>query len=115
MPDLASLTAQVVAFRDERDWKQFHNAKDVSLSLLLEASELLELFQWKEGDEVARVGTDGKARVAEELADVLYYALLLSHDLQIDLAQALRAKLEINARKYPADKARGNNKKYTEL
>jgi dCTP diphosphatase len=115
MSDLASLTAHVVAFRDERDWKQFHNAKDVSLSLLLEASELLELFQWKQADEIARVADASKDRVAEELADVLYYTLLLSHDLGIDVAEALRAKLEVNARKYPVDKARGSNKKYTEL
>ena len=115
MSDLASLTAHVVAFRDERDWKQFHNAKDVSLSLLLEASELLELFQWKQADEVVRVADASKDRVAEELADVLYYTLLLSHDLGINLGEALRAKLEVNARKYPVDKAKGSNKKYTEL
>lgn len=115
MSDLASLTANVVSFRDERDWKQFHNAKDVSLSLLLEASELLELFQWKQADEIARVADANKDRVAEELADVLYYTLLLAHDLGINVAEALRAKLEVNASKYPVDKARGNNKKYTEL
>lgn len=112
MSDLASLTAAVIAFRDQRDWKQFHNAKDVSLSLLLEASELLELFQWKEGTAIE--GVD-KSRMAEELADVLYYALLLSHDAGIDLAEALRSKLKSNELKYPADKARGSNRKYTEL
>lgn len=112
MSDLASLTAEVIAFRDQRDWKQFHNTKDVSLSLLLEASELLELFQWKEGVAVDRVD---KSRIAEELADVFYYALLLSHDAGIDLGEALRSKLKANDLKYPADKARGSSRKYTEL
>lgn len=115
MSELATLAAEVIAFRDERDWKQFHNAKDVSLSLLLEAAELLELFQWKQGEQVNRVASDHKARVAEELADVFNYTLLMAHDLQIDLAGALRAKLKVNAQKYPVDKARGSSRKYSEL
>lgn len=115
MSELKSLAAEVIAFRDQRQWKQFHNAKDVSLSLLLEASELVELFQWKQGQEVDDVVTSKKTRVAEELADVLYYTLLLAHDLGIDLAQELREKLKTNAAKYPVEKAMGSSKKYTEL
>lgn len=113
--DLQDLTADAVAFRDARDWKQFHNAKDLSLSLLLEASELLEIFQWRNGEEVAQVATEKKDRVSEELADVFCYTLLLSHELGIDLAAALRSKLQANALKYPVDKAKGSNRKYTEL
>jgi NTP pyrophosphatase (non-canonical NTP hydrolase) len=115
MSQLQTLAAEVIAFRDERDWKQFHNPKDVALSLLLEASELLELFQWKQGAEVDEVASKQKARVAEELADVFNYTLLLAQDLGIDLEQALRDKLASNAAKYPADKARGTSRKYTEL
>ena len=115
MSQLQTLAAEVIAFRDERDWKQFHNPKDVALSLLLEASELLELFQWKQGAQVEEVASKQKARVAEELADVFNYTLLLAQDLGIDLEQALRDKLASNAVKYPADKARGTSRKYTEL
>ncbi|MBI5276337.1 MAG: nucleotide pyrophosphohydrolase [Burkholderiales bacterium] len=115
MSELHALADEVIAFRDERDWKQFHNPKDVAISLLLEASELVELFQWKQGDEIAQVVAGDKARVAEELADVFYYTLLMSRDLGIDLAEALRSKLVSNAQKYPADKAKGKSSKYTEL
>ena len=115
MADLKTLAEKVIAFRDERDWKQFHNPKDVALSLMLEAAEVIELFQWQEGESVHATAEKKKAELAEELADVLYYTLLMAHDLQIDLASALIAKLKKNAEKYPADKARGSNKKYTEL
>ena len=115
MADLHSLSAQVIAFRDERDWKQFHNAKDVSISLLLEASELLEHFQWKDAQQTERTALEKRAEIGAELADVLYYTLLLAHDLNIDLADALQSKLQVNAAKYPVDKARGSNKKYTDL
>ena len=115
MSDLSTLACAVIAFRDERDWKQFHNPKDVALSLVLESSELLEIFQWKREAEMTEAVASAKERIANELADVFYYTLLLSHDLGIDLAQALRDKLKINEAKYPADKARGNNRKYTDL
>lgn len=115
MSELKLLSDAVVAFRDQRDWKQFHNPKDVSISLLLEASELLELFQWKREDELASLARDKQQRIAEEVADVFYYTLLLAHDLKIDLATALRDKLAINAQKYPVDVAKGSSKKYREL
>ena len=115
MSDLKALAKQVVAFRDERDWKQFHNPKDVALSLMLESAELLELFQWKDGKAIQETATLRSAELADELADVLYYTLLMAHDLNIDLAAALTAKLTKNAEKYPAEKAKGSNKKYTEL
>jgi len=115
MSELSTLAAAVIAFRDERDWKQFHNPKDVAVSLVLEASELLEIFQWKREAELKEAVASDKEKIANELADVLYYTLLLSHDLGIDLGQALRDKMKINEAKYPADKARGNNRKYTDL
>lgn len=110
--DLELLRQSVLAFRDERDWKQFHDPKDVAISLVLESTELLERFQWKTSRQALAQGTAG---VEEELADVLYWVLLLSHDLDIDLAKALHEKLRRNAEKYPVEKARGSAKKYTEL
>jgi dCTP diphosphatase len=115
MTDLDTLTKRIVKFRDERDWSQFHNPKDVALSLVLEATELLEIFQWKEGVAVANAAHERKKDVANELADVLYWTLLMAHDLQIHLPSALDAKLEANAAKYPVAKAKGSSKKYTEL
>lgn len=115
MATLQDLATTVVAFRDARDWKQFHNPKDCALSLVLEATELLEIFQWKTGAEVERVAAEGRQRIADELADVLYWALLISHDQGIDLGEALRAKMAANEMKYPVDKARGTSAKYTEL
>jgi NTP pyrophosphatase (non-canonical NTP hydrolase) len=115
MPPLIDLTARIVAFRDERDWKQFHNAKDLALSLSLEAAEVLELYQWKTGAAIEAVATERRQELADELADVLYYTLLMAHDQGIDLETALQEKLKRNAEKYPVDKAKGSSKKYTEL
>ncbi len=113
---LGALTAAVLAFRDERNWAQFHTPKDVALSLVLEAAEVLELFQWKDEQAVtAYLGEPaGRAALAAELADVLSWVLLLAHDQGIDLGGALHAKLAENARKYPADQARGRAGKYTD-
>jgi len=115
MSDLQSLTDKVVQFRDERDWAQFHNPKDVALSLMLEAAELLEVFQWKEGEAIQATAQERRGDLADELADILSHTLLMAHDLKIDLASALEGKLLRNAQKYPVDKAKGSSKKYTEL
>lgn len=115
MSELKALTDRILTFRDERDWKQFHNPKDLALSLSLEASELLEIFQWKSGAEIDAVCRDRKGDLADELADVLYYTLLMARDLDIDLETALLDKLTRNAAKYPVEKARGSSKKYTDL
>ena len=115
MPDLKTLTREVLAFRDERDWKQFHNQKDVAISLTLEAAELLEHFQWKTPAEIKEHIRTGKAEISDELADVFYYILVLCHDMDIDLAEALRAKLVKNAAKYPVSKSKGRITKYTKL
>lgn len=112
--DLARMTAEIVAFRDERDWKQFHNPKDMALSLLLEASELAEIFQWKNGAEIAAAVEEKKTALGHELADVLYWVLLLAHDTGIDLPTAFQNKLGLNREKYPAEKFRGSSKKYSE-
>lgn len=115
MSDIKILTASVTKFRDERDWKQFHNPKDLAISLTLEAAEVLEQFQWKSPAEITQYVEAHKAKIGEELADVLYWVLLLSHDLGINLVEAFEKKMVQNAQKYPLDKARGSHAKYTEL
>ena len=102
-------------FRDERDWRQFHNAKDAAISLVLEAAELLEHTQWKNGAPLADAMQRNRAEVADELADIFYWVLVMAHDLGIDLGDAFKQKLLKNAEKYPIEKAKGLAVKYTEL
>lgn len=114
---LAELVAAVAAFRDARDWAQFHKPKDLAAAIAIEAGELQERFLWKTDVEVDKDLADAakKAGVAEEIADVVMFAMLLSDRLGIDLAEAIAAKLAANERKYPVKLARGNARKYTEL
>lgn len=114
---LRELTAELLRFRDERDWAQFHTLRNLIVSLNLEAAELLELTQWKSDAEVATLPADAASReaLADECADVLLYLLLVAERAGIDLEAAARAKLLKNARKYPVDKARGSSRKYTQL
>ncbi|KAA9300832.1 MULTISPECIES: nucleotide pyrophosphohydrolase [Aerococcus] len=106
-----TLIDQINAFRDARDWRQFHNEKDLALSLVLEASELLEIYQWKSAEE----GNQNIEAIKDELADVLIYALMLADNLDLDVNELIPRKLAKNAIKYPIDKSRGQNKKYTDL
>ena len=99
-------------FRDDRDWRQFHNEKDLAISISLEAAELLELFQWKYPEEVRETSIE---RIKEELADVLIYSHMLASNLDLDIDEIIEAKLEKNNIKYPVDKSKGNKEKYTEL
>ncbi len=109
---IKELTEKIVAFRDARDWKQFHNPKDMAISISLEAAELLEVFQWSGTDTEA--DTDKKlAKIKEELADVLIYALLMGNDLGLDISEIVSSKIDENNRKYPAEKAYGKADKYT--
>jgi dCTP diphosphatase len=112
---IAKLTKLAVKFREERDWKQFHNPKDMAVSLALEAAELLELVQWKNGEELKRYLSDHRDKLEDELSDVLYWILVLAHDNGIDLSKAFEQKIAKNRAKYPIHKARGKAKKYTEL
>jgi NTP pyrophosphatase (non-canonical NTP hydrolase) len=105
----------VIAFRDARDWKQFHNPKDVALSLVLEAGEVMEHFQWKNKEEVEAYVKTNKKEIGEELADVLYWVLLMSHDLKIDIIDTFEKKLKKNEEKYPVEKAKGKHTKYNKL
>ena len=115
MGNIKTITEKIIKFRDERDWKQFHNHKDMALSLVLEASEVLEHFQWKSLDEVEQHSVSAKAEIAEELADVAMYLLELSDNLGIDLSTAIDFKLAKNAKKYPVEKAKGKHTKYNKL
>jgi NTP pyrophosphatase (non-canonical NTP hydrolase) len=115
MTDLDELQQLVLRFRDERDWKQFHNPKDMAISLVLEATEFMEHFQWKTPDEIKRHLDDRTEEVADELSDVLFWVLIIAHDFGIDLDAAFRKKLEKSAAKYPVEKAKGKHTKYTEL
>ena len=112
---IAVLTEKIKKFRNERDWMQFHNHKDMALSLVLEASEVLEHFQWKSQPEVTTHGEKCRDEISEELADVAMYLFELADNLGIDLTRAIENKLEINAQKYPIDKAKGKNTKYNKL
>jgi NTP pyrophosphatase (non-canonical NTP hydrolase) len=115
MQDLLNLQQKLVKFRDERDWKQFHTPKDIAISVALEAAELLEHFQWKSADDVEELLKTKKTEIAEEMADVFNWIVLLSHDLGIDIIRVANDKIESNSRKYPIDKSKGSAKKYTEL
>ena len=112
---LESVLKKVLAFRDARDWKQFHNPKDMAISLSLEASEVLEHFQWKNESEIKEYLEKNKSDIADELADVLYWVLLMSNDLGIDIIEASEKKLEKNGLKYPIAKSKGKSTKYTDL
>lgn len=115
MTDIQKLTKLITKFRDARDWKQFHNPKDMSLSLVLEATEVMEHFQWQNTEEMKVYVKRHKHEIGEELADALYWILLISNDLDIDIKKALEKKLAIQEKKYPVTKAKGSHKKYTEL
>lgn len=112
---LSDLTARVLRHRDERNWSQFHTPKELAISLCVESAELLSLMQWKSPDEVNEAIAAGHEKFRDELADVLHSVLLLANDLKIDLAKALEGKLSKDAAKYPVDKAKGRNVKYTQL
>ncbi len=103
---------QILKFRDERDWKQFHNPKDLAISISLEAAELLEIFQWSAEDVWCE---EKKEKVREELADVLMYCILMADVCELDLDEIIQEKVKKNAEKYPVEKAYGSKEKYTKL
>ena len=112
---MEDVIARIRKFRDERDWMQFHDPKNLAVSIMIEAAELLEHFQWKDKAEAERHVNTNKDAVAEEIADVAIYLLELADNLGIDLKKAIHAKLDRNAEKYPVEKARGVATKYTQL
>ncbi|MFS2185668.1 nucleotide pyrophosphohydrolase [Mucilaginibacter sp. Mucisp84] len=109
MSDITDITRQLIEFRDQRDWQQFHNSKDLALAISIEAGELLELFLWKGNEDVS------KDQLKEELADVMSFCLLLAEKHQLSITDIIQEKIKKNNLKYPADKAKGNAKKYNQL
>ena len=103
---------KILKFQKERDWKQFHSPKNLAISLSLEASEILELFQWTKNNDLPQ---DKKKKLEEEIADVYYYLLLLAHESGIDIKKAFENKMALNEKKYPVDKSKGKSNKYNEL
>lgn len=112
---MEKLVDRIIKFRKERDWEQFHKPKDIAISLALEAAEVLEHFQWKSEEEIKEYIKNNKDEIGEELADVLYWVLLMSNDIGIDILEALDKKIDKNAKKYPVEKAKGRADKYNKL
>ena len=115
MTDLERLRGQLREFAAARDWDQFHSPKNLAMALSAEAGELLEVFQWLTEEQSRALGPGARAAASEEIADVLLYLVRLGDQLGIDPVEAAQRKLAANELKYPADKARGNSKKYDEL
>ena len=106
------LNNEINRFRDERNWRQFHNEKDLAISINLEASELLEIFQWKNSEEAV---SNSFNNLKDELADVLIYSFMLADNLGLNIEEIILNKLQKNNEKYPVNKAKNSNKKYTDL
>lgn len=107
-----SLEKKINEFRDERDWRQFHNEKDLAISISLEAAELLELFQWNSSEETIQTKRN---EIEDELADVMIYSMMLASNLELDVEEIILNKLKKNNEKYPVEKSKGNKEKYTDL
>ncbi|MCX6926216.1 MAG: nucleotide pyrophosphohydrolase [Verrucomicrobia bacterium] len=112
---MENIIQRIREFRDARDWRQFHNPKDMAIAISVESAELLEHFLWKTNAEVEKRIAEKMEQVSDEIADIGIYLFELSDILGIDLIAAMERKLGKNAAKYPVEKARGSNKKYTEL
>lgn len=115
MINLEDLQKKIIAFRNARDWKQFHTPKDLAIGLSLEAGEVLEHFLWKNPEEIAEYLKTHKEEIADEMGDVLNYLLIMANDFGIDLVEATDKKIDKNDKKYPVEKAKGRHTKYTEL
>lgn len=115
MTDIDKLTERIKEFCEERDWKKYHNMKDLAISLNLEAAEVLEHFQWKSEEEVREYVKTHKEDIGEELSDVLYWVLLMGKNLEVDISDAFEKKMRKNEEKYPVEKIKGKYAKYSEL
>lgn len=112
---IRELTAEIAAFRDARDWRQFHSPKDLAVAITAEAGELLQHFVWQSPQQSVQKALDKKPEIASEIADVAILLFEMADNLDLDLAQIMRNKLARNNERYPVEKARGSNKKYNEL
>jgi NTP pyrophosphatase (non-canonical NTP hydrolase) len=115
MGEITQITEKIKKFRDERDWMQFHDPKNMAVSIILEASELLEHFQWKTTEEVEQYARKNQAEIKDEIADIALYLFELADNLGINLIDAMDQKLKKNEKKYPVEKAKGKHTKYNKL
>ncbi len=115
MSEINDITKKIIQFRDDRDWMQFHDPKNMAVSIILEASELLEHFQWKTREEVEKYVAQNKPEIKDEIADIALYLFELADNLGIGLAGAMEEKLKKNGLKYPVEKSRGKHTKYNKL
>ncbi|HSR88927.1 MAG TPA: nucleotide pyrophosphohydrolase [Candidatus Udaeobacter sp.] len=113
--NLEDIQKKIIAFRNERDWQQFHTPKDLAIGLTLEAGEVAEHFLWKTEEELKEYIKTHKEEIGDEMSDVLNYLLIMANDFGIDLLDATDKKIVKNAKKYPVEKAKGRHTKYTEL
>jgi NTP pyrophosphatase (non-canonical NTP hydrolase) len=112
MSDIKRITEYLINFRNDRDWEQFHNSKDLAIALSIEAAELNELFLWKNAEDAEKVDRE---KVADELSDVLVYSLMLAYQNEFDVEEIIMNKMKKNGDKYPVEKAKGNSTKYSDL
>lgn len=110
-----SLRNELLEFRRMRDWEQFHSPRNLATAISVEAAELLEPFRWASEEQAREIVRERRAEIADEIADVAILLTYLAHDLAIDIDVAVASKIQANAKKYPVEKARGSNKKYSEL
>ena len=115
MDSITEITGKIRQFRDERDWMQFHNPKELAAAIAIEAAELQEIFLWKDYPDCESAVLENREAVADEIADVAVYLFELADNLGMKLGEVMSAKMQKNAGKYPVEKARGSNRKYTEL
>lgn len=112
---LDEMVKRVIQFRDERDWHQFHDPKNLAEAICIESGELLEKFLWVPSDKSHEIDSKKLDEIKEEIADIMIFLLYMCHGLNIDLSQAVERKIEINDKKYPVEKAKGSSKKYKEF
>ena len=112
---IEDLKRKILEFRDRRNWKQFHNPKNLALSITIEAAELMELFQWLNMEESLEFSKKNKKEIESEIADIFNYLILMCNDLDIDLVEVTKKKLKISEKKYPVEKAKNKSTKYNKL
>ena len=115
MADLESIQKKIISFRNERDWAQFHDPKNLAEALSIEAGELLENFLWKTTEQSRNLTTEELSNVKHEIADIFIFLTYLCDEYKIDLLREVENKIAHNAAKYPVEKAKGSNRKYTHL
>lgn len=112
---LDRLREKIIEFRDLRDWKQFHDPKNLAEAIVIESGELLENFLWKTCDESQNLSREVKTAIGDEIADIAIFLTIMAHEMGLDIEQIVNRKLKLNEKKYPVDKSRSSAKKYTEL